>query len=101
MAGGGGVGDGRDGGNGNNGDDETSWTEVEDLRPDLAEAVPIRHGMVLGGRYTIEKVLGRGGCGVVVRGHDLDRDGFLQISIVRAELAGEKVWADRLAREVK
>jgi len=101
MAGGGGVGDGRDGGNGNNGDDETSWTEVEDLRPDLAEAVPIRHGMVLGGRYTIEKVLGRGGCGVVVRAHDRDLKEAVAIKIVRAELAGEKVWADRLAREVK
>ena len=42
-------------------DEEDSWTELEDIRPDLAEAQPIRHGMVLGGRYTIEKVLGRGG----------------------------------------
>ena len=45
--------------------EEDSWTELEEVRPDLAEALPIRHGMVLGGRYTIEKVLGRGGSGGV------------------------------------
>ena len=52
--------EGSDNDNDNGGDNEpeneTSWTELEDMRPDLAEALPIRHGMVLGGRYTIEKV---------------------------------------------
>ena len=81
--------------------DENSWTELEEVRPDLAEAIPIRHGMVLGGRYTIEKVLGRGGSGVVVRAHDRDLKEAVAIKIVRAELAGEQVWAARLAREVK
>jgi hypothetical protein len=89
------------GDNGHEPENETSWTELEDLRPDLAEALPIRHGMVLGGRYTIEKVLGRGGCGVVVRAHDRDLREAVAIKIVRAELAGEQVWAARLAREVK
>ena len=81
--------------------EEDSWTELEEVRPDLAEALPIRHGMVLGGRYTIEKVLGRGGSGVVVRAHDRDLKEAVAIKIVRAELAGEHVWAARLAREVK
>ena len=74
---------------------------MEAVSPDLVEAAPIRHGMVLGGRYTIEKMLGRGGCGVVVRAHDRDLNEAVAIKIVRAELAGQQVWADRLAREVK
>jgi len=82
-------------------DDDESWTELEEVRPDLDEALPIRHGMVLGGRYTIEKVLGRGGCGVVVRAHDRVLKEAVAIKIVRAELASEQVWAARLAREVK
>ena len=90
-----------DNGGGDEPENETSWTELEEMRPDLAEALPIRHGMVLGGRYTIEKVLGRGGCGVVVRAHDRDLREAVAIKIVRAELAGEQVWAARLAREVK
>ena len=82
------------------GDDE-SWTDLEHVRPDLDEALPIRHGMMLGGRYTIEKVLGRGGCGVVVRAHDRVLKEAVAVKIVRAELASEQVWAARLAREVK
>ena len=74
---------------------------MEEVAPGLVEAAPIRHGMVLGGRYTIEKVLGRGGCGVVVRAHDRDLKEAVAIKIVRAELAGQQVWAERLAREVK
>jgi protein kinase-like protein/WD40 repeat protein len=81
--------------------DDESWTEMEDVRPDLVEAAPIRHGMVLGGRYTIEKILGRGGSGVVVRAHDRDLKEAVAIKIVRAELVGQPVWAARLAREVK
>ena len=80
---------------------EESWTEMEEVAPGLVEAAPIRHGMVLGGRYTIEKMLGRGGCGVVVRAHDRDLKEAVAIKIVRAELAGQQVWAERLAREVK
>jgi serine/threonine protein kinase len=92
------VGDGRDGSD-PSGDD--SWTDMEDVRPDRVEAIPIRHGMVLGGRYTIEKVIGRGGMGVVVRAHDRHLKEAVAIKIVRAELSGEEVWAARMAREVK
>ena len=53
--------------------DDVSWTDMSgEVRPDLVEAMPIRHGMVLGGRYVIEKIIGRGASGVVVRAHDSD-----------------------------
>jgi len=92
------MGDGRnrDGGAG-----DASWTDVEEVRPDLVEAVPIRHGMVLAGRYAIEQIIGRGGSGVVVRAHDRDLRQEVAIKIVRTELVGQRVWATRLAREVK
>jgi tRNA A-37 threonylcarbamoyl transferase component Bud32 len=90
------VGDGR-----SSDADDQSWTDMEDARPDLVEVVPVRHGMVLGGRYVIEKIIGRGGSGVVVRAHDRDLKEVVAIKIVRAELAGQRVWAERLAREVK
>jgi serine/threonine-protein kinase len=81
--------------------DDESWTDMEEAGPDLVEAVPIRHGMVLAGRYAIEKIIGRGGCGVVVRAHDRDLKIAVAIKIVRADLAGQRVWAERLAREVR
>ena len=61
----------------------------------------MRHGMVLAGRYAIEKIIGRGGSGVVVRAHDRDLNEVVAIKIVRAELAGQRMWAARLAREVR
>jgi len=89
-------------GNGQGGDAEDgSWTEMESVEPDMVEAVPIRHGMVLGGRYAIEKIIGRGGSGVVVRAHDRDLKAVVAVKIVRADLAGQRVWAERLAREVR
>src|SRR4051812_32623045 len=80
---------------------EDSWTEIEDAPTDMVEVVPVRHGMVLGGRYAIEKIIGRGGSGVVVRAHDRDLRQVVAIKIVRAELAGQRMWAERLAREVR
>jgi serine/threonine protein kinase len=80
---------------------DASGTDTEEVRPDLVESVPIRHGMVLAGRYAIEQIIGRGGSGVVVRAHDRDLRQEVAIKIVRAELVGQRVWATRLAREVK
>src|SRR3982751_352935 len=84
---------------GDAGDD--SWTEIEDAPTDMVELVPVRHGMVLGGRYAIDKIIGRGGSGVVVRAHDRDLRALVAIKIVRADLAGQRMWAERLAREVR
>jgi len=82
--------------------DDASWTDMSgEVRPDLVEAMPIRQGMVLGGRYAIEKIIGRGASGVVVRAHDSELRQQVAIKIVRAELVGQRIWASRLAREVK
>jgi hypothetical protein len=49
-----------DGGGGRGGAEDESWTDMEDVQPDLVEVVPVRHGMVLAGRYAIERIIGRG-----------------------------------------
>src|SRR5438477_7057425 len=82
--------------------DAASWTDVGGEVPsDLVESPPIRQGMVLAGRYVIEKIIGRGGAGVVARARDSELQQEVAIKIVRAELVGQRVWAARLAREVK
>jgi hypothetical protein len=78
-----------------------SWTEVEGAPPATSEPEAIRPGSVLAGRYVVEAIIGRGGMGVVVRAHDRTLDAQVAIKIVRAELANERYWAERLAREVK
>jgi hypothetical protein len=56
---------------------------------------------VLAGRYEIREVIGRGGMGLVVRAHDRTLGAAVAIKILRAEYAGERQWAERLAREVR
>jgi tRNA A-37 threonylcarbamoyl transferase component Bud32 len=81
--------------------DEASWTDMGEVHEGLVEAVPIQHGTVLAGRYVVEKIIGHGASGVVVRAHDGDLQQEVAIKIVRAELVNQRVWAARLAREVK
>jgi Protein kinase domain/WD40-like Beta Propeller Repeat len=68
---------------------------------EVAATAPVRPGLVLAGRYAVERIIGRGGMGIVVRAHDRALDEAVAIKILRAEYAGERVWSDRLAREVK
>ncbi len=79
-----------------------SSTDVERSPPrDQLEFVPVRRGMVLAERWAIEEILGQGGMGIVVRARDRALGVTVAIKIVRAELAGDRSWAERLAREVK
>jgi hypothetical protein len=86
-------------------DDSTSplrTTEVERPFPSSdSPMVPLRSGMVLGGRYEIGKTIGQGGMGVVVQAFDRTLAVEVAIKIVRAEYAAEREWSERLAREVK
>jgi hypothetical protein len=80
---------------------EPSLTDFEPRRAGAVRVPPLVRGMVLGGRYEILKVIGRGGMGVVVRANDRTLREEVAIKIVRAEYAGDPFWAERLAREVK
>jgi serine/threonine protein kinase len=89
-------------------DDRESGT-AEDSRTDLERgpaptgetAARLQSGTVLGGRYEIRRVVGRGGMGVVAEALDRTLGEAVAIKIVRAEYTGERCWAERLAREVK
>src|SRR5690348_15769948 len=74
-------------------------------RPDapgsLASAPLFTPGAVLAERYELRRILGRGGMGVVFEAYDRILGEAVAIKIVRAEYAGERAWAERLAREVK
>ena len=55
----------------------------------------------MGERYELRRVLRRGGVGVVFEAYDRVLDQAIALKIVRAEYAGDRAWAERLAREVK
>src|SRR5581483_2836751 len=90
--------------NGEGGHREPSGESRTDLEPRpsaVVEAAPLVAGMVLAGRYEIQKVIGRGGMGVVVAALDHTLGELVAIKILRSEYAGERQWAERLAREVR
>jgi eukaryotic-like serine/threonine-protein kinase len=80
---------------------EESATEVEGTGRSVIEGPPLSRGSVLAGRYEVDRVIGRGGMGLVVKAYDRTLGEAVAIKILRAEYAGERLWAERLAREVK
>jgi len=81
--------------------DGDSCTDVEQLAGGQIELAPIRSGMVLAERWAIEAIVGQGGMGIVARAYDRALGVTVAVKIVRAELASERSWSERLAREVK
>ncbi|HEX6274660.1 MAG TPA: serine/threonine-protein kinase [Polyangiaceae bacterium] len=56
-------------------------------------------GSVLGGKYRIERELGRGGMGVVLLGHQQNLDRRVAIKVLRGSLAEQARSSQRFARE--
>jgi hypothetical protein len=78
-----------------------SHTEPLDRAVAFPDAAAVTPGFVLAGRYVVDRVLGRGGMGVVVRADDRVLGEAVAIKILRPEYAAERRWVERLAREVK
>jgi len=58
-------------------------------------------GTHLAGRYDLGRALGQGGMGVVLLARDRVLSEDVAIKLLRTELAGDRRWRERLAREVK
>jgi serine/threonine protein kinase len=65
---------------------------VDDLQSRLGDA--------LGGRYTLERVLGRGGMSTVYLARDLRNDRWVALKVLRPDLAAA-LGTDRFLREIK
>lgn len=87
--------------------DDNETTLPDRTQPDESStapadgSTPLVRGSVLAGRYAIERVLGRGGMGIVLRAYDHVLDEVVAIKVLAPERARERRWVERLAREVK
>lgn len=66
----------------------------------LDGAVCLMPGVVLGGRYEIQKQLGEGGMGAVYKARDLEVNRAVAIKIIRAELANDPLILQRFKQEL-
>jgi serine/threonine-protein kinase len=57
----------------------------------VVEHGPPREGMVINGRYRLEKKIGQGGMGAVFRAHDLELDEDLAIKFLAAGMVDEEI----------
>src|SRR4051812_28892060 len=60
-----------------------------------AETVELKHGELLGGRYQIEKVIGRGATGCVLQSFDRVVRAVVAVKILRVDLATDARWVER------
>jgi len=65
------------------------------------EALPVRPGEVIGGRYRVERVLGRGGMAVVVAARHKDLDELVAIKIMLRHRTANQDVRERFAREAR
>jgi serine/threonine protein kinase len=66
-----------------------------------ADVVEFRRGDLLGGRYQIEKGIGRGATGSVLQAFDRVVRSVVAVKILRPDLATDERWIERLGGELR
>jgi serine/threonine protein kinase len=66
-----------------------------------ADVVEFRRGDLLGGRYQIEKGIGRGATGSVLQAFDRVVRSVVAVKILRPDLATDQHWIERLGGELR
>jgi serine/threonine-protein kinase len=68
---------------------------------ELAETLPVKPGMVIGGKYRVERLLAAGGMGAVLVAHHEILDRPVAIKLVRPELSAHAEIVQRFLREAR
>ncbi|MFO0552602.1 MAG: serine/threonine-protein kinase [Polyangiaceae bacterium] len=74
---------------------------MSDDDSELSDSLPVREGMVIGGKFRVEKLLAAGGMGAVLRAHHEILDKPVAIKLIRPELATRRDIAQRFLREAR
>ena len=65
------------------------------------QPLALRKGDRLGGRYRIERILGSGGMGVVLKARDEKLEEDVALKLIRPELGGNATYLEQLKQEIK
>lgn len=66
-----------------------------------ANASAIRPGDIIGGKYRVERVIGQGGMGTVVRARHTLLEQYVAIKVLAAEIAADPQYTQRFLREAQ
>ena len=69
--------------------------------PEEPLPAPLQAGATFAGRYRVERMLGRGGMGVVLQVRDLQLEEDVALKVVRAGLASQPAYLERLKQEIR
>lgn len=67
----------------------------------VAKAEPVQLGSILGGKYRVEEILGRGGMGVVVSARHLGLDELVAIKVMLPDMLEVSGTVERFLREAR
>jgi len=81
------------------GTSQTATAGPGSRRPGGAPA--LHKGDLIGGRYLVDKVLGTGGMGVVLKVRDVKLDEDVALKVIRPELGGNANYLEQLKQEIK
>jgi serine/threonine-protein kinase len=83
-------------------DDDPSVTAVADEPAVTRDRAPeVKPGDLLGGRYQIEAVIGKGGSGVVLRAYDRVSATVIAVKVLKPGLSHDPRWEKRFQRELR
>ncbi len=78
----------------------TSKASRTSVPPSKAATGELMPGMVLGGRYEVLQLLGRGGMGAVYKAHDKELDRIVALKLIRPDLARNPEMVRRFKQEL-
>lgn len=78
-----------------------AFAEIHEYAPDLAMVPSLKTGDVIAGKYLLERIVGRGGVGVVVAAQHMMLRKRVALKFLRPELANEPEVIGRFVREAQ
>ena len=67
----------------------------------VRRTVTLKEGESFGGRYTLGKILGQGGMGLVIKARDTQLDEEVALKVIRAEFSQDPAFLDQLKQEIR
>jgi serine/threonine-protein kinase len=70
-------------------------------RPSVPSGLPVNPGQIIEGKYRVDRMLGRGGMGIVLAAHDIGLDRPVAIKLLHRASPADREFSGRFRREAR